>query len=73
MGYADPTTLTPSDNLSLVEASTVQATADHALGAVAVGSCDPAGSGVRFLLDRQQVVDLVLELVAELGSLLPRS
>jgi hypothetical protein len=63
----------PLDNLSLVEASTSQATADHALGAVAVKVLDPVGSCVRFLLDRQQRVDLKLEPVAELGGLLPRS
>jgi hypothetical protein len=71
MGYPDPNAESPS--LQLVEATHLRASADASLNAIKVEIIDPVGSGIAFLISPRQVVDLTLELVAELGNLLPGS
>ena len=69
MGYTDPNAESPS--LQLVEAAYLRASADTSLNAIKVEIIDPVGAGIAFLISPQQAVDLTVELVAELGSLLP--
>jgi hypothetical protein len=65
-------TLNPSaDNLPLIEATDVSATADTAMNAVRLVIVDPSGKGVRCLVSRSQARRLLMGLTSALAEFLP--